>query len=184
MFDERKFGSGLQLSKMNLIHERTDEEDAPAGAAKEVFRRERIRQRIRIESVPLVRDGKDQVTAGVFEGDVDMPGRIVFVAVKHGIDGGLTHRHSDVKALVLVHASLSGQLVGGSFYLADTLDGRVEPETPPSSAGYAHQVFSASAGAGWQGRPAPMDLAGSFKSGRDCVKAESGKQRVPLSGAG
>jgi hypothetical protein len=33
MFDQRQFGSGMQLSKVYLIHERTDQEDAAAGSA-------------------------------------------------------------------------------------------------------------------------------------------------------
>jgi hypothetical protein len=33
MFDKRQLGSGMQLSKVYLIHEGADEEDAAAGAA-------------------------------------------------------------------------------------------------------------------------------------------------------
>src|ERR1039458_4123833 len=45
--DERQLGSGMQLSKVHLIHEGTDKEDATAGAAQEIFRRQRVGKRLR-----------------------------------------------------------------------------------------------------------------------------------------
>ena len=38
MFDKRQLGSGMQLTKVYLIHERTDKEDAAAGAAQTLAR--------------------------------------------------------------------------------------------------------------------------------------------------
>src|SRR5580704_15279880 len=40
VFDKSKFGPGMQLAKVYLIHERFDEEDAAAGTAEDIFRGE------------------------------------------------------------------------------------------------------------------------------------------------
>ena len=60
MLDQSQFGSGVQLTKVDLIHERTDEEDAAAGAAQEILRGQGIGKRRRIDALALVRDGEDQ----------------------------------------------------------------------------------------------------------------------------
>ena len=58
MLDQRQFGSGMQLSKVYLIHEGADKEDAAAGAAQKIFRRQGVGQRLRVEAFALVGDGK------------------------------------------------------------------------------------------------------------------------------
>ena len=71
MFDQRQFGSGLELTKVDLIHEGANEEDAAAGAAQEIFRGERIGEVFPVDAFALVGDGKDQGFAVVFEAGRD-----------------------------------------------------------------------------------------------------------------
>ena len=54
MLDQRQLGSWMQLSKVYLIHEGTDEEDAAAATAQQVFRRQGVRKRLRVEAPALV----------------------------------------------------------------------------------------------------------------------------------
>src|SRR5579859_2923969 len=126
MFYQRQFGSGMQLSKVYLIHERADDEDAAAGAAQQVFRRQRIGKRLRIESFALVGNDKYQVLAVVFERGGDLLARVVFISVEHGVYGSFTHRHSDVEARVFVQAGLLGNFVRDGLNLVDALHGRLE----------------------------------------------------------
>jgi hypothetical protein len=72
MLDQRQLGAGMQLSKVYLIHERTDKEDPATCAAKEILSREGVRQTLGIESVPLVGNGKNEIVASVLEGNFDV----------------------------------------------------------------------------------------------------------------
>src|SRR5580698_2442211 len=56
---EGKFSAWMQLAKVYLIHEGSDQEDAPAGAAQDVFGGEGIGQVVGIESGTLVGDADD-----------------------------------------------------------------------------------------------------------------------------
>jgi hypothetical protein len=60
MLDESEFGARMQLAKVYLIHEGPDEEDAPAGAAQDVFRGERVGDGAGVEACSLVRDAHHQ----------------------------------------------------------------------------------------------------------------------------
>ncbi len=115
----RQLGPGMELTKVYLIHEGTDKEDAAAGAAQTIFRRQRIGNLIRIETRTLVRDGKDQRLPGVFKAHRDLPGGIVLVAVEDCIHRSLAHGHGDVEPLVFVQACFLGQFLRGCFDLAD-----------------------------------------------------------------
>jgi hypothetical protein len=130
MFDQSQFCTRFQLTEVDLIHERTDEEDAAAGAAQEVFRSKWVGETFPIDSLALIGNSEDERFAVVFEAGCDLFGRVVVVAVKDGIDGGLADGHGDAKAFFLVYAGLFGQLVCGSFNLADALHRRGEREAP------------------------------------------------------
>ncbi len=119
MFDERQLGSGMELTKVYLIHERTDQEDPPPGAAQKIFRCQWIGKRVRVKPLALVGNDKNKRRACVFKARYDLFGGVVIVAVEHGIYSSFAYRHGHTKALVLVQAGLLGQLVRGSFHLAN-----------------------------------------------------------------
>ena len=123
-----------------------------------------------IKSMALVGNHNHQVLAGILNRHFDLARGIVFVAVQHGVDGSFAHRHCDVKALVLVQACLGGQL-----------DPRPLPPRSRfpwwSSAGNSAVLCSVQSPgflrlhrADAQTPPCSINLAGSFKSGCDCVK--------------
>src|ERR1035437_1293979 len=60
VFDECEFSARMQLAKVYLIHEGSDEEDAPAGAAEDVFRGEGVGDVAGVEARTLVYDADDQ----------------------------------------------------------------------------------------------------------------------------
>src|ERR1017187_3973749 len=119
VFDKGQFGAGMQLSKVYLIHEGADKEDAAPSAAQKVFRGQRVGKGVRIEALALVSNGDDECGAGVLKGGGDFFGGVVLVAMEHGIDGGFAGGHGYMEALVLVQTGLTGQLFRGSFNLAD-----------------------------------------------------------------
>ena len=51
MLYKRQFGPGIQLSKVYLIHEGTDKEDAAAGSAEQVFLGQRVGNLLRDEAL-------------------------------------------------------------------------------------------------------------------------------------
>jgi len=119
MLDQRQLSSGLKLPKVDLIHKRPDEKDAAAGAAQEILWCERIRKSFGIHPFSLVGDGEDQGSSVVFEAGRNLFCRIVVVAMQHRIDGCFANGHGDTKALILVEAGLTCELVCGGFNLAD-----------------------------------------------------------------
>src|ERR1017187_6188080 len=100
MLYKRQLGPGMQLSKVYLIHKRTDKEDAPPCAAQQVFLREGIGHRFRNETVTLVRNGNYQRLASLLKTDCDLPRWVVLVAVQDGVYRSLPHRHGHVKSFV------------------------------------------------------------------------------------
>src|SRR5208337_4916155 len=88
MFHQRQLSTGVQLSKVYLIHKRPDEEDAAASAAEKVFLLQRIGYFLWIEAPALVGDGNLQVLAGILERHLNLAGGIVLIAVQHGVNGG------------------------------------------------------------------------------------------------
>ena len=126
MFDQGQLGSGLQLAKVYLIHEGPDEEYAAAGPAQEILRFTRVRQSSGVQAFALIGDLEHKRRSGVLKIDGNLLGRIVFVAMQHGVDGGFAHRHGDTKGLILIQASPSGKLLRGGFNLADALHGRAQ----------------------------------------------------------
>lgn len=123
MLDEGQFGSGMELTKVYLIHEGADEEDATAGAAEEIFRGEWVGQGFGVEAFALVGDGDDERRAVVLKAGGDVLGGVVVVAVEDGVNGGLAHGHGEAESLVFVEARLGGKLFGGGFDFADAFHG-------------------------------------------------------------
>ena len=56
MFNQRQLGARVQLSKVYLIHEGSDKEDAAASAAQKVLRGQRVGKFVRIYPFSLVGD--------------------------------------------------------------------------------------------------------------------------------
>jgi len=54
MLYKRNFSTGVQLTKVYLIHEGSDKKDAAASAAKQIFRCQRIGNLLRIKALPLI----------------------------------------------------------------------------------------------------------------------------------
>ena len=132
----------MQLSKVYLIHERPHQKDSPSRPPQQVLRRQRIGQRLRIQSRSLVGDGKHQLRARILQAHPDVLGGIVFIPVQHGVHRSLPHRHRDVEALVLVHTGLFGQLVRGGFHLAHALHRGVQRKTAPACLRCAQIVWN------------------------------------------
>src|ERR1700691_5656179 len=93
MFDEGKFGAWLQLSKVYLIHERPNEKDTSSGASQQVFRRQRVGQRLWIQAFSLVGDANYQRIRGLFEGSSNPLLRVVGVTMEHRVHSGFAHGH-------------------------------------------------------------------------------------------
>src|ERR1035441_3316411 len=91
-FDQRQLGSGMQLSKVYLIHEGSDEEDAAPRAAQQVFWSQRIGNGIQVKPLALIGDGHHQRRAGVLKAGEDQLGGGVFIAVENGVHGSLARR--------------------------------------------------------------------------------------------
>ena len=121
MFDQGHLRAGVQFSKVYLIHEGADEEDAAAGAAHEVFGRQRIGQGVGVEAFALIADLDDEGFAVVLKARGDLFGRVVVVAVQDGIHGRLPHRHGQAESLVFVDAGLLGELLGCGLDFAHAL---------------------------------------------------------------
>ena len=81
MFDEGKFCSRMQLAKVYLIHESSDEKDASAGAAQEVFRRERVGEGVGIEARTLVAYAHGKAVGAGLEGHGDVFGWVVGISM-------------------------------------------------------------------------------------------------------
>jgi len=96
MFDEGEFSPRMQLAKVYLIHEGSDEKDAAAGAAQEVLRGEWVGQRGGVEAGALVADANGERVGAGLEGCGDVLGRAVGVTVEDCVDGGLSRGHDDV----------------------------------------------------------------------------------------
>ncbi len=126
MFDQGEFSARVSLAKVYLIHERTDEEDAAAGATHDVFGGKGIRDGLRIEAGSLVYDLHEQIIACCFERDGDVLAGIVGVAVKNGVDDCLADCHGDVAARIFVEANALGILLGCLFCAIDAREGRGE----------------------------------------------------------
>src|SRR5665213_2010204 len=108
MFDQCKLRTRSQLAKVYLIHVRAHKENATTGWPEEIFLGERVGNCVRIEPLALVRDNDFEVGAGEFEADRDVFGRVFFIAVQDGVDGGLTGDHGNIGRRVLVKASFAG----------------------------------------------------------------------------
>jgi len=60
VFDQCQFCSGLELTKVDLIHERSDEEDTAAGAAQKILRSKWIGKILPIDAFALIGDRENQ----------------------------------------------------------------------------------------------------------------------------
>ena len=126
MFDKCQFSSGMQLLEVYLIHEGTNEEDAAAGSAQKILRRQRVGERVRVQSFALVGDANHQRFAGIFKGGGDALFGIVGVAVEHSVDRCFPDRHGDAKDLVFVDAGFLGHLFGGLLNFIDAVQRGLE----------------------------------------------------------
>ena len=128
MFDQGHLSSGMQLTKVYLIHEGTDEKDAASCAAEEILRCERIRDGVWVEPGSLIGDGNDEGFAIVLESSDDFFCGVVVVAVEDGIDCSFANGHGETEAVVLAHAGVSGELVCSCFDLGYAVHGGTERE--------------------------------------------------------
>src|SRR5690348_12843421 len=99
----------MQLPKVYLIHECADKKDAAARAAKDVFRSERVRKRVRVEPGTLVGNANDQRLPRGLERRGDVLVRIVGVAMQYRVYRGLADGHGHVRDGVLVEACPLGR---------------------------------------------------------------------------
>jgi len=177
MLYQRQFRTRMQLSKVYLIQEGSDEEDAASGAAEEIFGGEGVGNLFWIEAFAFVGDGDDEGFAVVLEAGADLLGGIVAVAVEDGVDGCFADGHGYAKAFVLVEAGGLCELLGGGLDLGHAIHCRWQLEAAPPFL--------------WSGQEIRLDfclrgllrkgssrlpvgcklLSGSFKGGARCVKA-------------
>lgn len=118
----------MQLAKVYLIHERSNEEDTTTGAAEYVFRRERVWNGVRVKTWSLVGDANGKRIGGSFERRFDCLVGVVRVAVKNGVDGCFADGHRDVADGVFVEAGSNSAKLSGLFNLVDGLERRIESE--------------------------------------------------------
>ena len=108
VLNQGEFCAGLELTKMDLIHEGSNEKDAATGAAEEILRSQGIGKLLPVHAFALVGDGKNQGFAVVLEAGRNLFGGIVVVAMEDGIYSGFADRHGDAEALILIDAGLRG----------------------------------------------------------------------------
>jgi len=158
----------MQLTKVYLIHERADKEDATAGAAQKILRSQGVGQRVRVKPLALVGDHKDQIAPVVLKADGDLAGWIVFVAVQHGVDDRLADGHGDVEAGIFVKPGVCGQLACRSLHFVNALHGGGETKTLPFCLRVTHRVYGFTSALEWPGKACPQrhkSSAGSFHRG-------------------
>ena len=126
MLHKGELGTRMQLSKVYLIQEGTDEKDASAGAAEEIFWSEGVGKRVWVESFALVGDFDDEGFSVVFEGDGDLFVGVVCVSVQDCVDGGFTGCHDDAEAFILIEAGIEGEFFHSLFDLGDAIHGGSE----------------------------------------------------------
>src|SRR5271165_7071397 len=126
MLDKCQLGSGMQLLEVYLIHERSNEEDAAAGAAQKILGSQGVGQRFRIKPLSLVGDTNDKGFAGIFKRRRNTLLGIIRVAVEHRVDGRLPNCHRNLENFVFVYARLLGHLLGGCLDLIDAVQRGLE----------------------------------------------------------
>ncbi len=112
----------MQLAKVYLIHERSNEEDTTTRPSKNVFRCERVWDCLWIETRTLVCDFDGESVSSGFEGRLNCFIYVVGVPVKDGVNGGLADGHGDVSHCVFVETGANGAEFSGLFNLVDSLD--------------------------------------------------------------
>ncbi len=70
MFDQGQFRPGMGLAEVYLIHKGADEEDTSSRSAQDVLWRERVGNRLWIETYALVGDFDDEITGCGLKGCV------------------------------------------------------------------------------------------------------------------
>src|SRR4051812_23336907 len=106
VLDKGELSTGVEHTKLYLIHEGADEKDTATGAAQQIVRGEWVGKGGWIEAGALVGDADDQRSRCRFEGCGDALVRTVGVAVKHGVDGCFAGCHGDTEDLVIIKSGL------------------------------------------------------------------------------
>src|ERR1700712_571813 len=106
VLDKGELSTGVEHTKLYLIHEGTDEKDTAAGAAQQVVGSEWVGKGGWVEPGALVGDADDERFGCRFKGCGDALARTVGVAVKYSIaccSGGC---HRDAEDLVIIKSGL------------------------------------------------------------------------------
>src|ERR1700722_11769503 len=121
MLDQCEFGAWVQLSKVYLIHEGSNQKDASTRAPKNVFRRQRVGNRIRVKSRSLIRYSDNKRVGRRFKRRSYMFVLIVRISVQYGIYRSFAHRHGDVRNGVFIKSRSLGTLLGSLLNLVDAI---------------------------------------------------------------
>ncbi len=121
----------MQLSKVYLIEEGSNQEDSATGASQQIFFFSRIRQTLRFEPFALVSDRYNQGPSRIFHRHNDAFSRIVAVAVQHGIYGCFTDAHHHLERFVFVHSQGMDQFFRLFLHFGNALHGRGKLQANP-----------------------------------------------------
>src|SRR5689334_6680180 len=103
IFHQSYFGPArIQMPHLELIHKRTNEENAPSRSAHDILRRQRVGEGFEIETLALVGYPHREPLRVVTDRKSDLLMRVIPVSMDHRVDHGLTYRHPDPHQIVLV----------------------------------------------------------------------------------
>src|ERR1700744_1606344 len=125
VLDKGELSTGVELTKLYFIHERTDKKDTAAGAAQQIVRREGIGQGRRIEPRTLVGDADDQRFGCRLKRRGDALVRTVSIAMKYSVDGCFACCHGDAEDLIVIESGLLCHLLGGLFHTVHAVEGGI-----------------------------------------------------------
>src|SRR5208337_4814224 len=125
--DQSDFSAGVQFTKTDFIHESPYQEYPTAGLFQKVLRGKRVGDFVGNESFSLVGDSNNQFLSRLLEGKVYSLGRIVGVAVQHGVNHPFTDRHGDSAPRVFIEAGLRPDLIGHLLGLVHALQRGFQP---------------------------------------------------------
>src|ERR1700691_2981789 len=96
------------MAKLHVVHERPDQENAPAGSPQQILRRQRVRQTVEIETLALVRDHYREALRAVRQRKPYLLIRVIPVAVSDGVYHRLPYGHTDSHQIVFIEPRAAG----------------------------------------------------------------------------
>src|SRR5689334_23889037 len=122
MLDQANFRpTSWPRMKIEYIHERPDQQNATSGLAQNVFRCQRVRKRVQIETLALIPYDHGEIFVRALDFEVNFLLITVAVAVYDGVDHALAHSHPNLGLFIFVEAGLVGLARNQCLRLIDAL---------------------------------------------------------------